>query len=275
MKQVLAAAVIGICIAVPSAAWATAEEDYVAKLKELRWIEAPTSAPIAENAHLKLTNGMIALGAADTDKFLQINGNLPNPNSYMIAAPDLRWFAVFSFESAGYVKDDEKIDPDELLKSLKEQNKAGAEERKSRGLAPLILEGWYVAPHYDTATKRLEWGTKLRDENNQVIVNYSTRILGRRGVMNAVLVSDPENLNADLVSFRGALNDFSFDSGEKYAEFKDGDKVAEYGLAALVVGGAAAAAMKGGAGFFKAIFVAIAAAGAAVWAFIKRLFNKQ
>ena len=275
MRNVLAAFVIGFAVAVPCGPVSAQETDYVTQLKALHWIEAPASAPIDTKAHFKLTNGMIALGSADTDKFLQINGNLPDPNSYLVASPDLRWFAVFSFEDTGYVKDDDKIDADELLKSLKEQNKAGAEERKKRGLDPLTLVGWYVPPHYDTESKRLEWGTRLRTSDNQDIVNYSIRILGRHGVMNAILVSAPANLDKDVAEFHGALHDFSFDSGQKYAEFKDGDKVAEYGLAALVVGGAAAAALKGGTGFFKLIGIAILGGFAAAWRFIKRLFNKE
>jgi uncharacterized membrane-anchored protein len=275
MKQVLAAAVIGLAVALPAGASTPEETAYVEGLKQLHWIEAPASAPIAANAHVKLGNGLLALGAADTDKFLQLNGNLPSADSFLVAAPDLRWFAVFSFDPSGYVKDNEKIDPDELLSSLKEQNKAGEEERKKRGLGSLKLEGWYVPPHYDTQTKRLEWGTRLRDDENRELVNYSTRILGRHGVMSAVLVSSPQNLDKDVAEFKTAMQDFSFDKGETYAEFRNGDKVAEYGLAALVVGGAAAAAMKGGAGFIKVIGIAVIGAFAAAWRFIKRLFNKE
>src|SRR5438046_7897948 len=41
------------------------------------------------------------------------------------------------------------------------------------------------------------------------------------------------------ISFKSALGGYGFVSGENYAEFKAGDKIAEYGLAALVLGGAA------------------------------------
>jgi uncharacterized membrane-anchored protein len=43
------------------------------------------------------------------------------------------------------------------------------------------------------------------------------------------------------------LQNYSFNEGEKYSEFRSGDKIAEYGLSALIVGGAAAAAVKTGA----------------------------
>ena len=80
-------------------------------------------------------------------------------------------------------------------------------------------------------------------------VNYTSRLLGRSGVMSAVLVSSPQTLAEDMQAFNRALAGYDFVAGEKYAEFKSGDRIAEYGLGALVLGGAAAAAAK--AGLFK------------------------
>jgi uncharacterized membrane-anchored protein len=134
-----------------------------------------------------------------------------------------------------------------------------------------------VVPHYDTETHRLEWGTKLRAEDNQLVVNYTIRILGRSGVMNAVLVSDPQTLNADIQQFKSALGGFDFSPGEQYAEFRQGDRVAEYGLAALIVGGAAAAAAKSGVlkGLGKLAGVAIFGGIAAIVALFRGLFGRR
>ena len=61
--------------------------------------------------------------------------------------------------------------------------------------------------------------------------------------------------------------------GERYSDWKEGDKVAAYGLGALVLGGAAAVATsKGG---FKAIGIAILAAVAALWGGIKKLLGRK
>jgi uncharacterized membrane-anchored protein len=131
-----------------------------------------------------------------------------------------------------------------------------------------------VSPHYDIETKRLEWGTRVITETGEPTVNYSIRILGRSGVMQAVLVSDPNELERDLNAFRAALKGFNFVQGERYAEWKTGDKVAEYGLAALIVGGAAAAAAKTGAGkaLFKFIGIGLFAAAAVAIRFLKHFF---
>jgi uncharacterized membrane-anchored protein len=128
---------------------------------------------------------------------------------------------------------------------LKEGTERENTERTKRGYPALELEGWAVPPHYDTETKRLEWATKLKSSGGTSI-NYSIRLLGRTGVMNAVLVTDPASLDADIRTFKTALGGFSFDSGERYAEYRVGDKIAEYGLTGLIVGGAAALAAKSG-----------------------------
>ena len=182
---------------------------------------------------------------------MTLMNNLPRQDSYTFAPENLEWFSIFDFESIGYVRDDEKLDPDAILESLKEGNLRGNEERQKRGLPTIYLEGWFVAPHYDLQTKRLEWATKLRSMNGEIVVNYKIRMLSRSGVMNAILVSAPATLDNDIRAFKTALTGFSFDAGERYSEFRTGDKIAEYGLTGLIVGGAAAAAAK--TGLFKVL----------------------
>ena len=65
--------------------------------------------------------------------------------------------------------------------TMQDGDKAGNEERKKLGLEALYTDGWQVPPHYDTSTKRLEWGLRLRDEAGEKNVNYTSRILGRGG----------------------------------------------------------------------------------------------
>jgi uncharacterized membrane-anchored protein len=253
------------------------QEPFWKEINSLSWQTYPTIGIIGNEAQIRLTKDLRFLDSTNTNRFVQLNGNPPVTNAYTVAPKSLAWFAIFEFDPSGYVEDDEKIDPDELLKTLQAQNVRGIEERKRLGLQVLNLTGWFVEPHYDVGTKRLEWGTRLVSDGGGITVNYSTRILGRSGVMRAILVSDPSSLEQDIRAFRVALKEFDFVPGYRYAEFRSGDKVAEYGLAALVVGGAAAAAAKTGVGkaFFKFIGIGIFAMGAAVLAFLKRLFASR
>lgn len=243
------------------------------EIRGLGWLRSPLIGEIGDKAKIKLTGDLAFLGETDTKRFLELNGNPGSYNHYTIANLKEGWFAIFTFRPEGYVKDDEKIDADALLKTLKDGNERSLEERKRQNLPLIYLEGWHTPPHYDTSTKRLEWGTKLRTADKEPLINYTTRILGRSGHMSVVLVSDPDSLDRDIKSFKAALKDFDYNSGEKYSEWKQGDKVAAYGLGALVVGGAAAAvASKGG---FKLIWLALLAGVAAVGAFFKKLTSRR
>jgi uncharacterized membrane-anchored protein len=224
--------------------------------------------------------GHVFLDAKNTRRFLELTGNPPRDGNYLFAPSSLNWFAVFAFDPSGYVKDDEKIDADHLLKSLKSGDGPSNEERKRLGMEALYTEGWQVMPHYDVDTKRLEWGLRLKTAGGEVLVNYATRLLGRSGVMRAVLVSDPASLEVDTREFKTVLTQFAYVPGEKYAEFKAGDRIAEYGLAALIVGGAAAVATKKGfwaviAGFLGAFWKLLAGIGVAAVAGMGSLFKRK
>jgi uncharacterized membrane-anchored protein len=221
----------------------------------LPWLLSPAKPNVTERAVIALTPEVRYLDAKGTNSFLQLTGNLPETDSYTIAAKDNGWFAVYTFADIGYVKDDETIDADALMKQMKEGDEEQNEARREQGLEPLTTAGWAVPPHYDKATKNLEYGVTLSTATGQNI-NYHMRILGRKGVMDAALVTSADTLQADLAEFRAVNKNFAFNSDESYASYKDGDKVSEYGLAALVTGGAAAAALKGG--LFKGLLILLA-----------------
>jgi uncharacterized membrane-anchored protein len=101
--------------------------------------------------------------------------------------------------------------------------------------------------------------------------------------MSADLVLDPSQVEATLPEYNLLLDDFSYTSGNKYAEFMKGDKVAGYGLTALIAGGATAVAIK--TGLFAKLWKFLAVAVASLWkflavivagiaAYIRKLFGK-
>lgn len=262
----------------PAAASAQGDQaTIIGELKKLSWQRGPGEGAIGAKAKIQIPQDYAFLDERNSRRFLELMGNPPRDGHYLIAPDDLAWFAVFSFDAAGYVKDDEKIDPDALLDSLKKGDARGNEERQRLGMAPIYTDGWHVPPHYDGETRRLEWGMRLRDERGGKHVNYTSRLLGRSGVMSAVLVSSPDSLDEDMRAFKAALRSYEFVAGEKYAEFKQGDKMAEYGLAALVVGGAAAAAAKTGLlkSLGKFLWVIIGGAIWGAWAFLRRLLGRK
>ncbi len=249
---------------------------------DIDWIFGPGKAAIGSFAEIDLPNGYWFTGKKGTEKLMQMMGNLVNHHEEGFLAPgnifqkgDTQpWIVVFEFNDIGYVKDDEKksIDAAKLLDGMKEGVKEGNVERKRHNLPEMEVVGWAVEPHYNEKTNNLEWGLLLQTEKGDRVINYDVRMLGRNGVMQSTLVLSPGQLTKALPDFREVLAAFSFKSGQKYAEYREGDRIAKIGLTALIAGGAAAAAWK--FGFFKYIwkFGAFILVGFA--SFFRRIWDK-
>ena len=197
------------------------------------------------------------------------------------------WFIVFEYDETGLVRDDEKssLDAAAILQTLRRGTEAGNEVRRDRGWEELELVGWKRQPYYDSTTHNLTWSTMVREKGDpEQFVNHSVRLLGRGGVMNADLVAAPEQFDAAVMAFDSILTGYGYVAGQRYAEWKEGDRVAEFGLTALIAGGAGVAAAKLGL-FGKLWKLVLAVAIAAkklvvlivvgVGAFIKNLFKKR
>jgi len=246
----------------------------------INWTRGPAKAELKSLAEVQVPEGFVFTGAKGTQKLLEKMGNPTSGSELGFLAPtSLVWFVVFRFSDVGYVKDDDKdkLDADKLLKSIKEGTEAANKYREKMGAAPLHITGWEIPPRYNEQSHNLEWAIRGESEGSPVI-NYNTRLLGRKGVMEVKLVMDPELTNAALPAYQALLKDYSYKQGERYAEYRSGDKLAKYGLAALITGGAAAVAVK--TGLFASLvlmfkkgakFIVIAVV--AVFAWIRKLIT--
>jgi uncharacterized membrane-anchored protein len=197
-------------------------------------------------------------------------------------ADEKSWGIVLTFEESGYVKDDdaEKINYNDLLKQMRKDIDADNEARKESGYQPIKLVGWAATPRYDKANHKLFWAKELKfgDEKSSTL-NYNFRILGRKGVLVLNAVAEMNVLKQIEKDSSKILSSVSFTKGNSYADFDPkSDKVAEYGIAALIVGGTAVAAK---AGLLKGLWLAIIAAKKfviigliALGGFLFKLFKK-
>ena len=206
----------------------------------------------------------------------------------MAATDSSYWFVVFEYNASGLVRDDDKskLDQAALLRTIQRGTEAGNDERRRRGWGEIEVIGWQQAPYYDSLTHNLTWATRLRDKGSagEETINHSVRLLGRGGVMNADLVADPSQAETAVAAFDSILTDYAFIPGQRYSEWRAGDKVAEYGLTALIAGGAGAAAVKLGlfGKLWKVILTLVLAlkklvivVAVAIGSFFKKLFGKR
>jgi uncharacterized membrane-anchored protein len=241
----------------------------------VKWQKGSSVGDLGDIAQVKVPEGYVFANANDTRIIMEANQNPTNGKELgFIASADENWFAVFEFDDVGYVKDDDKdsLDAGALLDSIKAGTEAGNKERQRRGWSTMTIVGWEQPPHYNDITHNLEWAVKATSEGLP-IVNHNTRLLGRGGVMEVTLVTEPSELAATLPKFKTMLQGFEFKQGHRYAEFRAGDRTAAYGLTGLIVGGGAAALVKTGA--FKWLWKAIVAAFVGISALVKKLFSRN
>ncbi|MGU7813217.1 DUF2167 domain-containing protein [Burkholderia sp. AW49-1] len=254
-------------------------------------VNGPADIDVKHEAVLKLKEGESFVPAAEAGRYLRSMGNSIDESKLVGLVlpedPDADWISVVSFEPSGYIRDDDAKDwkPDELLKSLQAGTEENNPARKERGLPETEVVGWAQAPAYDAATHRLVWSAIIRDKGAAANaesdgVNYRTLVLGRDGYLSLTMASTLADLPKYKASADDLLANIRFNDGKRYADFnKSTDHVAEYGLAALIVGVGVGAKKLGllaligafAVKFFKIGAVALLAGGAA----LKRFFGRK
>lgn len=278
-----------VASAVPAAAEEESAQAAAEQLvKSLSFRDGEIAVPQAE-AHFRLGPNFRYLEKADTRKVLeQLWGNPPDDTVLGMIVPteptlleDSSWAVVVTYSDEGYVSDEDaaKIDYDEMLASMKDSTQEENAARKEAGYGAVELVGWAVPPRYDGASKKLYWAKELAFEGSQGhTINYDIRVLGRRGYLSLNAVAGMSELPVVQTGMQQLLTMTEFDAGARYADFDEStDKVAAYGVAALIGGGLAAKAglfAKIGlvlAKFWKLLLIGVVAIGA----LIKRFFSKK
>jgi len=245
----------------------------------------PVAIPLIDQARLDLPRDMVFVPARETVALLRAYGNLPSEATTvgLVTSETDSWSVVVRFVKEGYVRDDDakEWNADDLLASLREGTEEANRDRVRRGFPESEIIGWLTPPAYDAASHRLVWAlaskTKGAPDQPERNVNYNTYALGRDGYFSLNLLTTSTRLAADRPVAAALLASLAYVDGKRYEDFSAGtDRVAEYGLAALV---GAVAAKKLGlialAGAFVVKFaklglIAVAALGAGIMRFFRR-----
>jgi len=209
----------------------------------------PADIPLRDQGQLHLPKGYLWVPVPAAAQLMRSMGNTTGDGFMGLIVPvdnDDDWMATVTFFKEGYIKDDDAKDwnADDLLKSLKEGTEAANAERVRHGAAPIEVVGWAQPPQYDATTHRLVWAATARDKgassDEPLGVNYNTYALGRDGYISLNLVTNASDLEKYKPQALTLLAALEYGEGKRYADFNSStDKVAAYGLAALVAGVAA------------------------------------
>ena len=284
----LALCSLALCTpAMADADGATSSEKAAQFLQSLQFQQGTITLP-GNIATLSLPPSFRYLSPADTERLLVEGwGNPPGSTTLGMIVPagvnpleQSGWGAVVTYNKDGHVKDNDadSIKYDDLLKEMQEDITANNAERKKQGYPAMTLVGWAERPHYDKAEHKLYWAKELRSEGDQQSgLNYNIRVLGREGVLVLNAIASRDQLDAIKGEMQKVTAFTNFNPGLRYTDFNAStDKVAEYGLAALVAGGVAAKLGLFGKllalliAFKKIILLGVAAFGSAIYKFFKR-----
>ncbi|MGL4767498.1 MAG: DUF2167 domain-containing protein [Formosimonas sp.] len=289
MKKLILAATLSAWIATAFAVPNEAEQTAAWQAANKVAIHGPGKTLVAGQSEVAIPKGYDFIPKTETAAIMRAmgNGEIHDLQGMLVANSESSKgdFYVIEYHKDGYIKDDDAKDlnPDDILAEYKEGTEAGNKERTAKGFAPIETAGWAQKPSYDPTLHRLTWALILRDKGAAAgpddTVNYETRILGREGVLAVTWVAGLAQLATDKGRADQLTAGVSYVDGKKYENYSAsaGDKVAEYGLAALITG---VATKKLGLFAMLAAFLAkfakvgiLAAAGGLFG--LKKLFKKK
>jgi uncharacterized membrane-anchored protein len=203
-------------------------------------------------AKLEIPGSFRYLGPDDAKRVLEDAwGNPPGATTLGMLFPanigplhDNGWGVVITYDEDGHVSDEDvdKIDYRELLTSMQESTADSNKERIKQGYQPLQLIGWAEPPRYEKNSHKLYWAKELKfGDRTPHTLNYNIRVLGREGVLILNAVASMKDLKTVKQDMQKVLAFTDFVEGQRYADYNSAtDKLATYGIAALI-GGAVAA----------------------------------
>lgn len=294
MKSILrAACVAGLLLAAGSAAadqgpYPQTEEEKRAAFNALHWYREARSYGLDDShAHIQLPEGKILLLGSDAERYSWLLNGVEFPATEAVVSSETGNADVYyEWRDAGYVSDSDwsDVDADEMLSGFKEATDASNKDRVANGIQPMEVVGWIQPPTYDTATHTVTYSLELKDVDSHW-ANVVALRLGRGGYSELTWVGAIDAMESSggrPALLNTALDMHTFDEGHRYADYKDGDKVAAFGIAGLV---ATALGVKFGAKGFAAIIAfllagkkiiipAVVVGIAAIAKYWRKLFNR-
>lgn len=200
-------------------------------LKQLNWISGPQNITIGDFAKVTIPDGYRFTDARGARVILE-NANTPVPNDLVGVLADKAgtWWAVLQYDKTGYIKSTDlaKIDSGSVLKEVQKQLQS---QDNAAGVTSLA---WKSQPAFDAQSGSLAWALQVSASSARTL-KEGVALLGRHGILEVTAARAYPLATAPALNQIVAKN-ISFQPGERYADYQNGDKTGPIELAGLVSG---------------------------------------
>lgn len=216
----------------------------------------------------------------EAQRLMFLNNGTPHPETEAVLVNDADDMVVFDWQPEGYVSSDDwsKVDAATMLRSIGENTEADNVERRKQNIPEITVTGWLKEPTLDRNTNTAFWTLELQSRGRPIVNSIALR-LARKGYEQIIWIADKAHFNSGTV-LQNMMAANTFPIGDRYMDHAVGDKMAGYGIAALVatVAGAKIAKAADFVGLLvllkKLWLIPVVAAGA-LWRKIKARFAKR
>jgi uncharacterized membrane-anchored protein len=233
-----------------------------AEYQAMHWQDGRKDYPLSQSgSHLNLPDGFYILLGEEAARYAFLSNGIEFPTTEALLYDETSDAEiVVEYVKAGFVKDGDwsDVDADDFLVQMREDQHKSNPERVKNGQEAFEVVGWVEPPSYDPTTHVahyvIEMGTEKRHWMNAVAVK-----LGRSGYHQFTWAGGVEEFKAGgPKALASIIDSHTYDEGQRYADYKEGDDVAAYGIAGLV---AAVAGVKLSKGLIAAAIAFLAVAG--------------
>jgi uncharacterized membrane-anchored protein len=209
----------------------TAMQDELAKM---HWVGAGDYTLPESKSKLTIPPDFFGLFGAEARRALELTNGTSHAQDEALLVDKQDDLIVFDWQPEGYVSSDDWADVDAtaMLRTITEHTATENIEREKRHLSDLTIAGWLKEPTLDRASNTAFWTIEVQD-SGKALVNSTALRLARQGYERIVWVADKARYgNSTVLQTMLTANDFPI--GTRYVDHATGDKMAGYGVAALV-----------------------------------------
>lgn len=198
-------------------------------LSNINWFSGPQKVSLGDFADINIPPGYHFTDVHGARMILaSFNDPIPDDLLGILAPTPGHWMAILEFSPVGYVKNPAitQINSGKVLKQILNQI-------EKQGPSSITSLTWQSQPVYDALNHVLEWSLQVATPSSK-LMNETAVMFGRHGVLQLTIVqhlSDPR-----APSVKQLVSTTTFKPGERYADYKRGDKVAQIGLPEIISG---------------------------------------